>query len=86
VIHLAIAIPMLVIEVPFGKWAHLGYRPLAIYLVTVIERRKNWLPLNQRPRRVLPLHLLLEAGTLPSGIKAMAYASRFNIEWLDDEL
>ncbi len=29
VIHLAIAVPMLVVEVPFGKWAHLAYRPLA---------------------------------------------------------
>jgi len=31
VIHLAAAFPMLVLEVPFGKWAHLYYRPLAIY-------------------------------------------------------
>jgi hypothetical protein len=29
-IHMAIAVPMLVVEVPFGKWAHLLYRPLAI--------------------------------------------------------
>ena len=29
-VHLAIAVPMLVVEVPFGKWAHLLYRPLAI--------------------------------------------------------
>ncbi|MGB9609593.1 MAG: 4Fe-4S dicluster domain-containing protein [Bryobacteraceae bacterium] len=35
VIHLAIAVPMLVVEVPFGKWAHLLYRPLAIYLTSV---------------------------------------------------
>ena len=42
VIHLAIAVPMLVIEVPFGKWSHLFYRPLAIYLSTVREKaRKN---------------------------------------------
>ncbi len=41
VIHLAVAVPMLVIEVPFGKWAHLGYRPLAIYLTTVIEKAKE---------------------------------------------
>jgi len=33
--HLAIAVPMLVVEVPFGKWTHLMYRPLAIYLQTV---------------------------------------------------
>jgi len=29
-VHLAIAAPMLVVEAPFGKWAHLLYRPLAI--------------------------------------------------------
>jgi len=38
VIHLAIAVPMLVIEVPFGKWSHLFYRPLAIFLSTVKEK------------------------------------------------
>jgi ferredoxin len=35
VVHLAIVVPMLVVEVPFGKWAHLLYRPLAIYIATV---------------------------------------------------
>jgi quinone-modifying oxidoreductase, subunit QmoC len=34
-IHLMIAVPMLVVEVPFGKWAHLLYRPLALYLLAV---------------------------------------------------
>jgi len=38
VIHLAIAVPMLVIEVPFGKWSHLFYRPLAIFLAAVKEK------------------------------------------------
>jgi quinone-modifying oxidoreductase subunit QmoC len=37
VIHLAIAVPMLIVEVPFGKWAHLLYRPLALYLASVKE-------------------------------------------------
>lgn len=32
VIHMMIAVPMLVIEVPFSKWSHMLYRPLAIYL------------------------------------------------------
>jgi ferredoxin len=32
VAHLMIAVPMLVVEVPFGKWSHLLYRPLALYL------------------------------------------------------
>ena len=40
VIHLMIAVPMLVVEVPFGKWAHLLYRPLAIYLTNIIEKAK----------------------------------------------
>jgi ferredoxin len=35
VIHLMIAVPMLVVEVPFGKWSHLFYRPLALYLLSV---------------------------------------------------
>ena len=30
-IHLMVAIPMLMVEVPFSKWAHLAYRPMAIY-------------------------------------------------------
>ena len=31
VIHLAILVPMILIEVPFSKWSHLAYRPFAIY-------------------------------------------------------
>jgi Fe-S oxidoreductase len=38
VIHLAVAVPMLVVEVPFGKWSHLFYRPLAVFLTTVREK------------------------------------------------
>ncbi len=37
VIHLMIAVPMLVLEVPFAKWAHLAYRPLVLYLMKVKE-------------------------------------------------
>ncbi len=37
VVHLMIAVPMLVVEVPFGKWNHLLFRPLAQYLVAVRE-------------------------------------------------
>jgi hypothetical protein len=29
-VHLAVAVPMLVVEVLFGKRAHLAYRPLAL--------------------------------------------------------
>jgi nitrate reductase gamma subunit len=31
VLHLAILVPMLLVEVPFSKWSHLAYRPFAIY-------------------------------------------------------
>jgi heterodisulfide reductase subunit C len=38
VAHLAILFPMLVLEVPFGKWSHLAYRPFAIYFQTLKEK------------------------------------------------
>lgn len=38
VFHLAAMVPMLVLEVPFGKWSHLAYRPLAIYFQKVKEK------------------------------------------------
>jgi ferredoxin len=38
VIHLMIAVPMLIIEVPFAKWTHQLYRPLVIYLMKVRQR------------------------------------------------
>jgi hypothetical protein len=37
VAHLMIAVPMLIVEVPFGKWNHLVFRPVAQYLVAVRE-------------------------------------------------
>ncbi len=40
-VHLAIAVPMLVVEVPFGKWAHLLYRPLAIYVAAAAGEREE---------------------------------------------
>lgn len=35
VVHLMGVVPMLGLEVPFGKWAHLAYRPLAMYFAAV---------------------------------------------------
>ena len=55
VIHLAIAVPMLVIEVPFGKWSHLFYRPLAIFLATVKEKASE-------PSKTGAYDILAEAG------------------------
>ena len=36
-IHLAIVVPMLIIEIPFGKWSHMLYRPLAVYFEAIQE-------------------------------------------------
>ena len=41
IVHLAFAAPMLILEVPFGKWAHLYYRPLAIYFQSVKNKAKE---------------------------------------------
>lgn len=38
VTHLAILTPMLVLEVPFGKWSHLAYRPFAVYFEAIKEK------------------------------------------------
>lgn len=35
VIHMMGVVPMLVLEVPFSKWSHLAYRPLAVYFAEV---------------------------------------------------
>jgi quinone-modifying oxidoreductase subunit QmoC len=35
VMHLAVVVPFLVLQVPFGKWSHMFYRPFAIYLEAV---------------------------------------------------
>ena len=37
-LHLAIAVPMLVVEMPFGRWSHMIYRPLALYFQAVREK------------------------------------------------
>jgi ferredoxin len=52
VLHLMIAVSMLVIEVPFGKWLHLVFRPVAKYMVAVREAAV------ERPVRVVPHHAL----------------------------
>jgi hypothetical protein len=38
VIHLMVAVPMLVLEVPFAKWAHMMYRPVALFATSVKEK------------------------------------------------
>jgi len=41
VIHMMIAVPMLVLEVPFAKWAHLAYRPMVIFLTNTRAKAKK---------------------------------------------
>ncbi len=41
VVHLMIAVPMLVVEVPFGKWLHLVFRPVSEYLTAVAHASES---------------------------------------------
>ena len=41
VVHLMAVVPMLGLEVPFSKWSHMAYRPLAMYFSTL---RKQMVP------------------------------------------
>ena len=50
-IHIMIATPMLVIEMPFGKWTHMIYRPLAVSLQP--HKREDARNRNGPPRRFL---------------------------------
>lgn len=36
VIHMAILVPMIMVEVPFSKWSHLAYRPFAMYISNLL--------------------------------------------------
>ncbi len=40
-IHMMVVVPMLFVEVPFGKWSHLLYRPLAIYVAEIKIKAKK---------------------------------------------
>jgi heterodisulfide reductase subunit C/quinone-modifying oxidoreductase subunit QmoC len=37
-LHLMIAVPMLLVELPFGSSSHMMYRPLALYFTAVRDR------------------------------------------------
>ncbi|MBL7137466.1 MAG: 4Fe-4S ferredoxin [Bacteroidales bacterium] len=38
IVHMAVLVPMILIEVPFSKWSHLAYRPFAIYFYRIKEK------------------------------------------------
>ncbi len=46
-IHLVLVAPFLIVEVPFGKWSHMLYRPLAIYL-DAVKRASSAAPAADR--------------------------------------
>ena len=46
-LHVIIATPMLVVEMPFGKAAHMIYRPLALYFQAVKERAAQPAPAGE---------------------------------------
>lgn len=43
-LHVIVATPLLVIEMSFGKWSHMVYRPLALYFLAVRERAQQQVP------------------------------------------
>jgi len=45
--HVIIATPMLVIEMSFGKWSHMVYRPLALYFLAVRDRAARQAPTSE---------------------------------------
>ena len=46
-LHVIVATPMLVVEMPFGKAAHMMYRPLALYFQAVKERAAQLAPAGE---------------------------------------
>jgi len=52
-VHLMVAVSMLAVEVPFGKWAHLFYRPLALYLLAVQARARETQTTELKPAPVV---------------------------------
>jgi ferredoxin len=48
VAHLALVAPLLILEVPFGKWSHMFYRPFAIYLDGVRKKLLAAAPAMER--------------------------------------
>ena len=56
-IHLALVVPMLTLEVPFSKWSHLAYRPLAMYLGDI-----HRIALARHPKAAPPMESLKMAS------------------------
>jgi ferredoxin len=46
-LHIVIATPMLAVEMSFGKWSHMIYRPLALYFQAVKEKARQQAPAQE---------------------------------------
>lgn len=46
-VHIMVTTPMLVVEMAFGKWAHMIYRPLALYFHAVKQRAAQQAPAEE---------------------------------------
>jgi heterodisulfide reductase subunit C/quinone-modifying oxidoreductase subunit QmoC len=46
-LHIVIATPILIVEMSFGKWSHMIYRPLALYFQAVKERAGRKAPAQE---------------------------------------
>jgi len=46
-LHIMIATPMLLVEMSFGKWSHMVYRPLALYFLAVRESAGRQAPATE---------------------------------------
>jgi hypothetical protein len=52
VVHLMAVVPMLGLEVPFSKWAHMAYRPLAMYFSVLREQIEPLPVIEELPAEV----------------------------------
>ena len=46
-LHVMIATPMLLVEMSFGTWSHMFYRPLALYFLAVREKAASQAPATE---------------------------------------
>ena len=54
IVHLMAVVPMLALEVPFSKWSHLAYRPLAMYFSALETRAQEAREASGSPLQVTP--------------------------------
>ncbi len=52
-LHVMVATPLLLIEMSFGKWSHMIYRPLALYFVAVKARAQQPAPVPEAVPNVI---------------------------------